>query len=355
MAVVAARARGTNATVDPRDKVDRLLAEVIEAEAGRWASVPAAADLFADLRSCVLSPGKRLRPLFCHWGYAGVAGEGAEPATVRAGSALELLHAFALVQDDVMDGSTTRRGAPALHAVIAERHVARGWQGERRRFAEGMAVLVGDLAFAMANRLAATLPAAAQRVWHEACAELVVGQHLDLVGTVSGERDVDYAVLVATLKSGRYTVVRPLLLGAAIAAPSHRLTPTYVSYGEPLGEAFQLRDELLGAFGDPAETGKPVGEDLREGRPTLLLALAAERASDAGHRLLDRVGRPDLEDAEVEALQSLLVETGARADVEKRVARAVERSLRALDGAELHPAAVGPLRDLAEAVAWRRR
>ncbi|GAA2757809.1 hypothetical protein GCM10009872_31690 [Actinopolymorpha rutila] len=344
--------------------VDAYLRDLLAAEAKPWTDGLAVrltdragdrvGELLADLRDS-LTGGKRLRPAFCHWGFVGVDGTPPGDTAVRAAAALELLHTFALVHDDVMDGSSSRRGAPALHATLLARHTDRGWRGDARRFGEGLAVLVGDLAFTLAHRIAAGLPDSAARTWHQMCTELVVGQHLDMLGSATGERDADYATSVATLKSGRYTVVRPLQLGACLAGGSGSLVATYAEYGGPLGVAFQLRDDLLGAFGDSAATGKPVGEDLREGRPTLLLAVAAERAGPADRRLLDRVGDPDLDEGEVAALTGVLRRTGADVEVEQQVKLAVDRALLALERAPVHPRAVPALRALAEEAAWRQR
>ncbi|SDR82172.1 geranylgeranyl diphosphate synthase, type I [Actinopolymorpha singaporensis] len=344
--------------------VDAYLRDLLAAEATPWTDGLAVrltdragdrlGELLADLCAS-LTGGKRLRPAFCHWGFVGVDGTPPGDTAVRAAAALELLHTFALVHDDVMDGSSSRRGAPALHATLLARHSCHGWRGDPRRFGAGLAVLVGDLAFTLAHRIAAGLPDSAARTWHQMCTELVVGQHLDMLGSATGERDADYATSVATLKSGRYTVVRPLQLGACLAGGSRSLMAAYAEYGGPLGVAFQLRDDLLGAFGDSAATGKPVGEDLREGRPTLLLAVAAERAGPTDRRLLDRVGDPDLDDDEVAALTAVLRRTGADVEVEQQVKLAVDRALLALERGPVHPRAVPALRALAEEAAWRQR
>jgi geranylgeranyl diphosphate synthase type I len=335
--------------------VEAFLAELLEAEAQRWADLPHATSLVGDLRHAVLGGGKRLRPTFCHWGHVGATGTDPGEIGVRLGAALELVHTFALVHDDVMDGSPTRRGAPSAHARLADRHAHNGWRGEPRRFAEGMAVLVGDLAFALAQRLVSELPVQVHRSWHAMCSELVLGQYLDLRGAADGDRDAGYATMVSTLKSGRYTVVRPLQLGAALAGALDRLEPVYAAYGEPLGEAFQLRDDLLGVFGDPAVTGKPAGDDLREGKPTLLLALTTQRAPDSARPVIERIGRADLTDADIVTIAELAWSTGAVDEVDLRIEAAVERSRAALGHPELDAAAAPALYALTEAAAWRDR
>ena len=341
-----------NAVAGP---VEDVLRKLLEAERERWAAVPHANTLIDELRRAVLSGGKRLRPTFCHWGYVGAGGSAPAAGVLRLGAALELLHTFALVHDDVMDGSATRRGAPSTHAVLAARHELHDWRGECRRFAEGTAVLVGDLAFSLSQRVVAELPAQVQSTWHQMCGELVLGQYLDMAGAAVGERDAGFAIRVASLKSGQYTIIRPLQLGAALAGGLDRIGTVYAAYGEPLGHAFQLRDDLLGVFGDPAVTGKPAGDDLREGKPTLLLALTTARAPMSARTVLGRIGRPELTEADVATVTELILTTGAAADVARRIEAAVERARAALDHPGLHPSAVGPLYALAEAAAWRDR
>lgn len=344
------------------DSVDGVLRRVLDDEAARWPHVGGASVLLEDLRGAVLDGGKRLRSTFSHWGFIGAAGTAPDQDGDHLGAALELLHTFALVHDDVMDGSPVRRGSPSAHARFSAEHRQHGWRGEQRRFGEGMAVLVGDLAFTLAHRLVAPIPAV-HSIWYDMCGELVLGQYLDLRGTAGGERADSYATLVASLKSGRYTVVRPLQLGAALAGggvdgdphAAERLNETYAAYGEPVGEAFQLRDDLLDVLGDPAQTGKPVGADFREGKPTLVLALTAERAPRSARPLLERVGAPDLTDAEVAAITELAIETGACSAVDARIAAAVEQGCAALDGSSVDQAAVKALRALAEQAAWRDR
>ncbi len=303
--------------------IDARLEALLEAEVARWAGFDP--DLEAPLealRTFVLGGGKRLRPSFCHWGFVGVGGDPTDPVWIEAGAALELLHCFALVHDDVMDGSGTRRGLPTVHQAFEERHRAAGWRGEGRRFGEGAAILVGDLAFVLADRLLAGAGGPAWAVWDELRLEVNVGQYLDMLHTAIGTPTVASAQRICTYKTAKYTIERPLHLGAALAGVTdHDTRMALTAYGLPLGEAFQLVDDLLGAFGDPARTGKPVGDDLREGKPTRLLALALERATGADLALLrDRVGAPDLTSAEVLGILAVLEATGARADVEAAVA-----------------------------------
>jgi len=312
--------------------VNARLESILDTELDRWAAFDADLEAPLDaLRAFVLGGGKRLRPAFCHWGFLGSGGDPTDPIWIEAGAALELLHCFALVHDDVMDGSGTRRGLPTVHVAFERRHRGAGWRGEARRFGEGAAILVGDLAFVLADRLLAGANRSAWDVWDELRLEVNVGQYLDMLHTAKGDPTVASARRICTYKTAKYTVERPLHLGAALAGAVDDATRAALTgYGLPLGEAFQLVDDLLGAFGDPRRTGKPVGDDLREGKPTRMLALALERAGGADLTLLrTRVGAADLADAEVVAILGVLEETGARADMEAAVAELAETALAA--------------------------
>jgi geranylgeranyl diphosphate synthase type I len=333
------------------DRIETLLAGEIE----RWKAVdPDLAAPLESLRELVLAGGKRLRPAFCHWAFVGAGGDPGDPIVVDAGGALELLHTFALIHDDVMDGSITRRGLDAVHVDFMARHAVSSWRGEGRRFGEGVAILVGDLAFVYADVLLAGAPRSAIAVFDELRIEVNIGQYLDLLGTVRGGGTQEAARRICVYKSGKYTVERPLHLGAALAGRFDDLAPALSAYGLPLGEAFQLRDDLLGAFGDEDLLGKPVGDDLREGKPTALVALARERASGEAARLLDdRFGQPDLDEDEIAALQAALVDTGAVAEIESRIDTLVDESLGSLASSPLTADARDHLVELAWFVAGR--
>jgi geranylgeranyl diphosphate synthase type I len=337
-------------------RVEERIRILLDAELARWSAVdPDLAEPFAALRDLVLAGGKRLRPAFCHWAYLGAGGRPDDPAVVDAGAALELLHTFALVHDDIMDGSATRRGTDTIHVQFEATHAMAGWRGEPRRFGEGVGVLVGDLAFVYADQLLAGAPRAAIDVFTELRIEVNVGQYLDLVGTARGRVAEETARRISRFKSGKYTVERPLHLGAALAGRLDHLAGPLSGYGLPLGEAFQLRDDLLGVFGDGDVTGKPVGEDLREGKPTLLYALAAERVDRADAAVLDRYGAPDLDDDDVAALQDVLLASGAVEALEAAIDALVTEAVDALDAADLTSAGRGALVELAHYVAGRDR
>jgi geranylgeranyl diphosphate synthase type I len=343
---------------DPAERVEARLAGLLAAERARWTAVdPDAADLLDALERLVLAPAKRLRPAFCYWGFVAAGGDPADDRPVSAGAAFELLHAFALLHDDVMDGSWLRRGQPACHVDQAARHDAGGWAGESRRFGDGVAILAGDLAYAYADELMRPAPDAARAVWTELRLELNVGQYLDILGTARRERRAAVAERIARYKSGRYTVERPLHVGALLAEPPEPsgLLTGLSGFGVPLGDAFQFRDDLLGAFGDPELTGKPVGDDLREGKPTVLLAMAAARADPVQREILAAVGDPELSPADVAAVQEVLVATGAVAELETRIDVLVAEALDGLAAAPIAGNARPALTELTRVVAYRSR
>ncbi len=337
-------------------RTEARITALLDAEAARWAAVdPSLAEPIAALRTLVLSGGKRLRPAFCEWAYVGAGRAPGSPVAVDAGAALELLHTFALVHDDVMDGSARRRGLPTVHTRFVDRHQDEAWRGDPRRFGEGVAILVGDFAFVYADQLFTDVPPIARRVFDELRVELCVGQYLDLAATARARTDLALAERIERYKSGKYTVERPLHLGAALAGRYEELHAPLSAIGLPLGQAFQLRDDLLGVFGDAEVTGKPVGDDLREGKLTPLLAFATARARSEDARFLDRLGDPDLSDDDVRALQDLLVDCGACDESERMIESLVQQALHAIDEAPITGDAWRALRELATYVAWRDR
>jgi geranylgeranyl diphosphate synthase, type I len=336
------------------ERVEQRLDALLTEETRRWAEL--SGDLVApleSLRSLVMGGGKRLRPAFCFWGYLAAGGDADDPWVIEAGAALEMLQAFALVHDDVMDGSATRRRARTAHLVYGDQHVEAVWRGEPRRFGEGVAILIGDLAHVYADRLLAGVPPSVKAVWDELRIELNVGQYLDILGTARRDTDHDRARLIARYKSGKYTIERPLHLGAALADRLDELQPALSAYGDPLGEAFQLRDDLLGAFGEESATGKPVGDDLREGKPTPLLAVATANASPAQAAVLTDIGQEDLSNEEIARLQEVLVATGAVDAIEATIDALTDTAIAAIKIAEIPAEARGALVDLAQFVAWR--
>jgi geranylgeranyl diphosphate synthase type I len=312
-----------------------------------------------EVSEFVLDSGKRLRPAFCYWG-ARSAGHPNDDALVAAGASLELLQACALIHDDVIDHSDTRRGRPAIHRRFADRHAAAGWTGSSADFGAGAAILVGDLLLAWSETMLATsgLDEAALRrarpVVDAMRRELMAGQYLDIVEQASGGGGVETALRVARIKSAKYTVERPLHLGAAIADSRPEVTAAFSGYGVPVGEAFQLRDDLLGVFGDPAVTGKPAGDDLREGKRTVLVALTLDRCGDDDRNVVQAMlGRRDLDDDDVATLRDIVLRSGAAAAVEAMIAERVGAAVAALEAVSLDPVGRDALVGLATAATQR--
>jgi geranylgeranyl diphosphate synthase type I len=291
-----------------------------------------------DAARLLLSGGKRLRPAFAYWAWRGAGGDDC-PEIIRAVAALEFLQACALVHDDVMDDSDTRRGHPSAHRAFASLHRSAQWSGSPDAFGVGAAILLGDLTLSWADEMlfTAALPDDALRrakpVYDRMRTELMAGQYLDLLEQARGGGSVERALRVARYKAAKYTVEGPLHLGATLAGAPPELLETYSRYGIPLGEAFQLRDDVLGVFGDPAVTGKPAGDDLREGKRTVLVAVAEERSSPAQRHLLHQhLGDPHLTAEGVDALRTLIEETGALAFVEELIGTLVDEAHAALRG-----------------------
>jgi geranylgeranyl diphosphate synthase, type I len=340
------------------ETLEGLLAEFLHAEAATLEATDAALGPFARTAiDAVLGGGKRLRPTFAYWGWRGVAGPGGSPDTVLpALAALELLHSFALIHDDLMDGSATRRGRPTAHEALARQHELAGRTGDPARFGTAAAVLIGDLCAVWADALLARadVPAtsllAARRCYDRMRVEAIAGQYLDVLGENEPHRwSVARAVRVARLKTASYTVVRPLLFGAALAGPHAEVVASaYTAYGTAVGEAFQLCDDLLGVYGDPAVTGKPAGDDVRTGKPTALLVLARRLATPAQR---DRLRSPDVD---VATAAEVVTATGAAAAVEDMIEKRVGQALEALAGVPIDSAARNALSELAVATTHRR-
>ncbi len=321
----------------------------------------------------LLSGGKRFRALFCYWGHKAVdTGEARGTASLEpvigTAAALELFHAAALVHDDIIDRSDTRRGAPAAHRRFEALHTENAWEGSAASFGEGAAVLLGDLllgfsddllAEALAEDVAADRAVAVRREFGRMRAEVIAGQYLDILEEhawrAGREEDLlPRAERVIVYKSARYSVQAPLVLGALLAGAASGQLHALREFGLPLGIAFQLRDDLLGVFGDTEVTGKPSGDDLREGKRTVLVALARAALPPSARRVLDEMlGDADLTDEQIRTLQSTITSSGATAQVERMIARNVARANHALDDAPLAEDAVAQLRELTRSVSDR--
>ncbi len=357
---------GSTALGHFRDRVDRALRDFIGQQRG--VLLAAGEDLRPGAESIagLLAGGKRLRPAFCYWGWRGAGGPDC-PEIITAAAALELLHAGALVHDDLMDASDTRRGQPSLHRQFEARHAGRRWHGSAEAFGMGMAILLGDLLLCWTDEMfqASGLPADALRrgrpVLDRMRTEVFAGQYLDLLGQAAGDETLSGALRVVELKTTKYTIERPLHLGAALAGGSADpvggdgpLAAAYTAYGLPLGVAFQLRDDILGVFGDPAQTGKPAGDDVREGKRTVLLAIARERATAGQAQVIDGyLGDPLLDETGTAEVRAAITATGAVAECERMIGRRVSEAIAALEGAPMTGEASEALAELAVAATAR--
>jgi geranylgeranyl diphosphate synthase type I len=343
-----------------RQRIDKALTEFLANQRARLTTVDEALIPVAEaIEAFVLGGGKRLRPAFAYWGFRGAGGVDGDPV-LTALAALEFVQASALMHDDLMDRSDTRRGEPAVHRRFAARHRAAGWGGDPDGFGDAAAILLGDLCLVWSDELLHSsgldpqAVARARPVFDEMRTEVTVGQYLDVLTQVTRDTSVERASKVARYKSAKYTVERPLLLGAALADASADVRTAYSAYGLPLGEAFQLRDDVLGVFGDPAQTGKPAGDDLREGKRTYLVAAAVETTDDAGRELLlGRLGDPELDEAGVARLRELITASGALARTEQRIVTLTDTALAALTTVDLDTEARQTLVDLAIAATRR--
>jgi geranylgeranyl diphosphate synthase type I len=316
-----------------RVDVDAAVTSHLAQLATQLAAFDVATAALTDQAAALLRGGKRLRAAFVYWSYrahGGAPGGLERLAAIRAGAALELFQAAALLHDDVIDASDSRRGLPTAHEAFAARHAGEGWAGDAARFGQSAAILLGDLCLVAAGRemaqavapLAADRAATARLVFDEMQTEVTVGQYLDILFQsqpwgIDPAADQDRARSVIRAKSASYSARMPLVLGALIAGADTRQIAAMNDIGLPLGEAFQLRDDILGVFGDPDVTGKPAGDDLREGKHTVLVARAMAAASREDREYLrEHLGSGMLGNDDVTRLRTIIVESGALKDVE---------------------------------------
>jgi geranylgeranyl diphosphate synthase, type I len=354
-----------------RDQVQQVLEDFLDRQRPVLDAISGELLPWLEATGPLLAGGKRLRPAFCYWGWRAAGGTDC-PQIISAASALELLHASALVHDDVMDASETRRGGPAVHRRFAARHEAGGWRGSADAFGMGAAILIGDLLQSWTDELlhGSNLPGTAllhgRPVLDAMRTEVIAGQYLDLLSQAGGDDSLESALRVVSYKSAKYTIERPLHLGVALACATadpdlvlvrrgeKAIADACTAYGIPLGIAFQLRDDVLGIFGDPAETGKPVSGDLREGKRTVLIAMARRRASAAQAEILDRyLGDRLVDEAGAAAVREVIMDTGALAECEEMIDRNVAAALGALGSAPMAGPAKEALAELAFAATAR--
>ncbi|TFD72199.1 polyprenyl synthetase family protein [Cryobacterium sp. Hb1] len=331
-----------------------------------------------------LSGGKRFRAQFCYWGAQSVLPPDSGPEQVRptagltapaglgaivsAASALEIFHAAALVHDDIIDNSDTRRGAPSAHKLFERLHEREGWAGDPASYGRASAILLGDLLLGWSDEL---LDEGLEELADRASArrarlefnfmrtEVTAGQYLDILEErawlAQPEAELlDRALRVIVYKSAKYSVQAPLVIGAALAGASTAQLNSLRAFGLPLGMAYQLRDDLLGVFGDAAVTGKPSGDDLTEGKRTVLIALARERLTTTDRASLDsQLGDPTLDATQIRSLQQLITASGAVDRVEALIESQVTEALAALHSAPIGARARQKLLELTDRVTRR--
>lgn len=349
--------------------VDRVLAEFLRDAGEPVRRVTTFGEALDALTRFVLGGGKRIRPTFAWWAWRGAGGAATGPeaeGALQAVAALELIQACALIHDDLIDDSDSRRGSPTVHVAFTKKHADSGWHGESHRFGLAASVLIGDVALAWADDMFASAPlpaatlAGARPAWRAMRTEVLAGQYLDVRTQASGDSSAEAAMWVNELKTAAYTVQRPLHMGASLAGAPPEVVDPLLSFGKNIGVAFQLRDDLLGVFGDPDVTGKPAGDDLREGKRTLLVSRGIHRArerDDAAteRAVVDALGDRALSDERLTRARQALVDIGAVADVEQHISELTEVALAALESAPLADPARAKLTDLAFAATKRSK
>lgn len=322
-----------------RQEINQALTRQIDSYCASISEIDEQLVPIADSLKTFLTDGKRFRSIFALLGFMGT-GKNLNPKIYEAAAALEFLQASALIHDDLMDGSATRRGKPAMH----------------KQFGDAAAILIGDLALvwneqALHNSQVTTPEV--NRIHDIMRTELMAGQFLDVYEQTQQSYSVERSLKIARYKSGKYSIERPLHYGAALANPENKETfyQIYSEYGLPLGEAFQLRDDLLGVYGDPSQTGKPAGDDLREGKRTALVAFAYDRGNESIKRLInEKLGTSD-----IEGLAEAITESGAPIHVEDLIEKLAESALDAIERDELDSNAKKLLNEMVALVTKRNR
>lgn len=313
-------------------------------------------DLPGWLHSLLIGRGKRLRVQMTYWGFISAGGRPNTPDyhhMVRAAAALEMLHLFALIHDDVMDESDSRRGEPSAHVSAEAWHRDADAVGDPVVFGRNLALLLGDLAHTAADKMIDPLPRRLRSVWYDLCVELIAGQRADLTGAAAGRRDHAHAAHIARLKSGAYTIERPLQLGATAASASDEVLEVLADYGRHVGQAFAWRDDQLGVWGDPAQTGKPAGDDLLEAKATIIVALAERRLTGEDASRLRRMGTPHFGPDDADALARAMAAAGVADELEELIRREHDAAVASLDEGHLVRGGIVGLEAAAAAICWR--
>ncbi|MBD8044960.1 polyprenyl synthetase family protein [Arthrobacter sp. Sa2BUA2] len=365
----APTAAGTDPAASEQDAYRKKLAADLEDFLGRQREVledvsEESVPLLGAVHS-LAKGGKRMRALLNYWGWRGAGGDVLGAPAVRSGVALELFQSAALIHDDIIDRSDTRRGAPSVHRHFANRHAEAAWFLDGSHFGSSAAILAGDLCLALSEEAFTSVgdragyATRARALFNRMRTEVMAGQYLDILEEVVGpghepERAVVRARNILRYKSAKYSIEHPLAIGGALAGASDELLAAYSAFSLPLGEAFQLRDDVLGVFGDPEVTGKPAGDDLREGKRTVMIAYALSAASDAARREITAgLGRPDLGDDAVASLRQIIKESGALATTEALIAEHTEQAFSTLAELAVDEQTRSALKSLAHAAVTR--
>lgn len=333
--------------------VDSVIDDHVRTTAASMAEISPVTDELIDPIRAFSAKGKRIRALITWWGYELAGGtDAANSGIAHTAAGVELLHAAALIHDDIIDDSETRRGQPAVHTYFRAMHRDRDWTGDAVLFGDGAAIIAGDLCLSLseelfsASALAASATAEAVRRHNDFRRDVMVGQYLDIrlqAAPVASDELLPRADEVLTYKSAKYSVEQPLLLGAALAGADAALLTALSDFGLPLGRAFQLRDDELGVFGDPAVTGKPAGDDLRQGKKTVLIALALQAlaaddsaSAEQASWLMRRLGQPDLSLDELQQMKDLIESCGALEKFEAEIDAQLTSAHQGLDALAAH-------------------
>lgn len=321
-------------------------------------------DIADRLESFVLGGGKRMRPRFGIAAYCACAPSGDQTTStdidtaVKALAALELIQACALIHDDIIDASATRRGLPTVHVAFSAEHSAAGWSGNADSYGRSQAILLGDIALAWADEMFSEALVAcptmsidlyrrAHAVWADMKTEVLGGQMLDVHAEATNASDLDTPARVNRFKTAAYTIERPVHLGAVLAGAATETISALRTFGVSMGIAYQLVDDMLGVFGNPEVTGKPSGDDIREGKRTLLINYALNEASPSDAEELSRVLGAELDAEQLARSRDILTASGAVNHVQEEIERLTSEGLAALDHAALYAAGEKTLRGLA--------
>lgn len=345
-----------------RERLSERMAGFLDLQRGQLQEVSGDASELVDAIAQLADGGKRLRALLAYWGWRGAGGARLADEAVQAGVAIELFQAAALIHDDIIDRSATRRGKPSVHRRFELSHAERGWSLDPAHFGQAAAILAGDLCLSFSEEVFAGIPAASESarvIFNRMRTEVMAGQYLDVLEEVAGPgrpagEAVGRALQILRYKSAKYSSEHPLCLGGALAGAGPELIAAYSAFSLPLGEAFQIRDDVLGVFGDPATTGKPAGDDLREGKRTVLIGLAVDRCSPAEAEFIQaKLGSPDLGDSEIDSLRAIIDGCGALAEAESMISAFSSDAYSALETLPVEDTVAGALRALADRAVQR--